>query len=107
MGYLNPSTERTYLLTNNPSTRMTMKMEAAPIFILTTMEVPTNLCHNITRVSISPVSTQPACQVGDGSSLYSSGGTSRAAASQAEELPSAPTVERGSGYDVQPLSFFA
>ena len=68
---------------------MTIKIEAAPIFILTTTGVPTNLCHNITRVSTSPVSTQPACQVGDGSSLYSSGGTSRAAASQAEEAPSA------------------
>ena len=40
-------------------------------------------CHNITRVSI-----QPACQAGDGSSLYSSGGTSRVTASQASEPPS-------------------
>ena len=46
VGYLKPSTERTYLLTNNPSTRMTMKIEAAPIFILTThnmQQLPTNL----------------------------------------------------------------
>ena len=35
VGYLNPSTERTYLLTNKPRTRITMKIEAAPIFIST------------------------------------------------------------------------
>ena len=87
VGYLKPSTERTYLLTNNPSTRMTMKIEAAPIFILTThtgaAHKSVSCCHNITRVSI-----QPACQAGDGSSLYSSGGTSRVTASQASEPPS-------------------
>ena len=37
VGYLKPSTERTYLLTNKPRTRMTMKIEAAPIFILATI----------------------------------------------------------------------
>ena len=34
MGYLKPSTERTYLLTKRPSTRMMIKIDAAPIFIL-------------------------------------------------------------------------
>ena len=34
VGYLNPSTERTYLLTKRPSTRMMIKIDAAPIFIL-------------------------------------------------------------------------
>ena len=34
VGYLKPSTERTYLLTKRPSTRMMIKIDAAPIFIL-------------------------------------------------------------------------
>ena len=33
VGYLKPSTERTYLLMNSPRTRMVTKMEAAPRFM--------------------------------------------------------------------------